>query len=87
MSTFLKTALTATLAVSVSVTLVGSKLVHAEASCTPYDSDTLSVKSPVNSVVPAPICSNIRSLADPLISSFDPEPNEPPKSSGGLGTR
>jgi hypothetical protein len=85
MSTFLKTALTATLAASVSVTLVGSKLVRAQAS--PNRSDVSPVESPVSSVTTAPIRSDVRNLADSVLSSFDPEPNEPPKSSGGLGTR
>lgn len=86
MSTFLKTTLTATLAASVLLIMDDSKLVRAESSPSTNGSKSAQVQdaSPVASIS---IHSTVRHLAEPLQNSFDPEPNDPPKGTGGSGTR
>jgi hypothetical protein len=87
MSTFLKTALTATLAVSALLTLAGSKLVRAETSPLTTGSDLPQVENSTRLVTHAPIRITVRHFAEFSQNSFDPEPNDPPKGTGGSGAR
>lgn len=78
MSSFSKISLTATLALSVLLWLVGSKTVRAngvaDCSTAPQVKETLEIVA--------------RSVnVEPLNTTFDPEPNAPPKRTGGSGTR
>jgi acid phosphatase class B len=87
MSTFLKTALTATLAVSVLLILAGSKLVRAETSPSINNGSEAIQLQNASPATHASIRSTVRYLAEPLQNSFDPEPNDPPKGTGGSGSR
>lgn len=83
MSTFSRMALTATLALSASLWLVGSRSVRAEIS---EMADALTAPR-----VELPPDSTLRSTSQPVVQSnsntFDPEPNAPPRRTGGSGTR
>jgi hypothetical protein len=86
MDTSLRIALTATLALSALIVLARSNSVQAEASQPVNRSAALRIESRVSSTVHAPNCSDCP-LTEPLQSSFDPEPTEPPTITGGSGTR
>lgn len=82
MSTFLRMALTATLALSASLSLVGSKFVRAEII---QVADAIDVSQPKKTLSFATCCDS--ESVQRLSSTFDPEPNDPPKRTGGSGTR
>lgn len=83
MSTFFRMALTATLALSASFSLVGSESVRAEVSEMADALTAPQVKHPTSSVFrPA-----ANSVVAQRVSTFDPEPNDPPQRTGGSGTR
>ncbi|MBE9010041.1 hypothetical protein IQ250_07465 [Pseudanabaenaceae cyanobacterium LEGE 13415] len=83
MSTFFRMALTATLALSVSFSLVGLKGVRAEISEMADALTARQVKDPLTFA----LRSDTESQVEQRISTFDPEPNDPPRRTGGSGTR
>lgn len=83
MSTFFRMALTATLALSASLSLVGAEFVRAEISTGADASNAPKVEKTLDF---AHRC-KVQSMVDPLYNSFDPEPNDPPRRTGGSGTR
>ena len=83
MSTFTRLALTATLALSASLSLVESESVRAETSPIAPGSHAPQVEKTLSLADR----SAIEVFAEPLHSSFDPVPNDPPSRTGGSGTR
>ncbi|WP_156426840.1 hypothetical protein [Leptolyngbya sp. NIES-2104] len=83
MSTFFRMALTATLALGASFSLIGSESVRAEISKMADASTVPQVEGSTSSV----FRSAAESVVEQRVSTFDPEPNDPPKRTGGSGTR
>lgn len=83
MSTFFRKALTATLALGASLSLVGSESVRAEISIGAGGLNAPQVEKTLGSAVR----SDSQFVVKPLYASFDPEPNDPPSRTGGSGTR
>ncbi len=83
MGTFSRMALTATLALSASLSLVGSESVRAETRTITNGSHAPKVEKTLSLADR----SSIEVFVEPLHSSFDPEPNDPPSRTGGSGTR
>lgn len=85
MSTCLRTALTATLALSAVIVIAELNPVRAEASSLNCHSGVSQVERR-ESPLYAPI-RFARPFVEPLQASFDPEPTPPPTVTGGSGTR
>lgn len=83
MSTFSRMALTVTLALGASLSLIGSKFVQAEVNTIARSLET----TPVREVMHSAFYSDSQPVLALLDSTFDPEPNEPPDRTGGSGTR
>ncbi|MGG6268473.1 hypothetical protein ACQ4M3_39015 [Leptolyngbya sp. AN03gr2] len=81
MSTFFRMALTATLALSASFSLVGSESVRAEVRQLADALIAPQVKDP------QVLAFRDESTVEQRSSTFDPEPNDPPRRTGGSGTR
>ncbi|BAU15463.1 hypothetical protein LEP3755_60220 [Leptolyngbya sp. NIES-3755] len=82
MSTFFRMALTATLALSASFSLVGSESVRAEIRQMADALIAPQVKDPQILAF-----RDDQSTVEQRSSTFDPEPNDPPRRTGGSGTR
>jgi hypothetical protein len=80
MGTFSRMALTATLALSALLSLIKTESVRAE-------TKTVVKGSPAPQVERAPSSADRPAFFEPLHTSFDPEPNDPPVRTGGSGTR
>jgi len=84
MSTFLRIALTATLALGASLSLSElTRPVRAEISTVPESINTL----PIEIKSSFTDRSNLQAFAEPVYKSFEPVPNDPPIGTGGSGAR